>query len=193
MRTARKTPMLTGMVATLALAAAGWAQAQPGPGPMGGPMMDGPMMGGPMMGGPGADMPHGGRHMMPGAGPGAQMHDRLLDRVGASAEQKTRIRDIYRAAHADIAKTHEAQRDLHRQMATLMSAPQIDAAAAEALRQKITAGHDAVSKRMLQARLDASAVLTPEQRRKLSEYLAQRREMRERHWRERQHLDTPRG
>ena len=41
--------------------------------------------------------------------------------------------------------------------------------------------------------LDAGAVLTPEQRQKLSEFMAQRREMRERHWRERQQLDTRRG
>lgn len=204
MKTPRKIPLLTGLFAALTLATAAQAQ-MGGPGPMAGPM--GGQPGGPMMGAPGAEMQPGHRHMMMrtmGHGPmahgmmgrgmrGEPMHERLLDRVGASAEQKTKIREIYRAAHADMAKTHEAQRELHRQMATLMSAPQVDAAAAEALRQKLSAGHDAASKRMLQARLDAAAVLTPEQRQKLSEHMAQRREMRERHWRERQQLDTPRG
>lgn len=212
MKTPRKIPLLTGLVATLALASMGWAQAQPA-GPGAGPMM-GPHHGGPMAGpaaaAPGADMQPGGRHMMmrtmgmghgpmahgpmaPGMQPGTMVHERMLDRVGASAEQKTKIREIYRAAHADIAKTHEAQRDLHRQMAALMTAPQVDAAAAEALRQKMSAGHDAVSKRMLQAQLDAGAVLTPEQRQKLSAHMAQRRELRDRHLRERQQLEQPRG
>jgi len=204
MKISRKTPLLSGLIVTLALASVGWAQAQSGPGS--GPM--GAHRGGPMAGqaasSPGAEMQHGPRHMMRtvgmghghmGAGrhAGAMPHERLLDRVGASAEQRTRIREIYRAAHSDIAKSHEAQRDLHRQMAALMTAPQVDAAAAEALRQKMSAGHDAVSKRMLQAQLDASAVLTPEQRQKMSEHMAQRREMRDRHWRERQQLEQPRG
>lgn len=121
------------------------------------------------------------------------LHPRQLELVGATADQKAKIREIYKAAHADMAKQHEAQRDLHRQMARLMAAPTVDAAAAEALRQKISAGRDAASKRMLQAMLDAGGVLTPEQRQKMAEHMAKRREMMERHHRERRELDPPRG
>jgi protein CpxP len=53
------------------------------------------------------------------------------------------------------------------------------------------AQHDAASKRMLQAMLDVSRVLTPEQRAKLAERMQQRREMMQRHDKERRQLDTP--
>jgi Spy/CpxP family protein refolding chaperone len=71
-------------------------------------------------------------------------------------------------------------------MLALLLAPQVDAAAAEALRQQLQARHDGASKRHLQAMLDAGAVLTPEQRQTLAARLNARREMMERHRRERQ-------
>ena len=85
-------------------------------------------------------MRHGGPGMsgMPGMLP-----ERLLNSVGASAEQKTRIHAILRAAHDDVEKQHAAQRELHQQLAAALAAPQLDAAGAEALRQKLNAGHDA--------------------------------------------------
>lgn len=110
---------------------------------------------------------HGGMPMIP---------ERMLDAVGASAEQKTRLRDIFKAAGDDLRGQHEAGRALHAQMMKLMTAPQVDAAAAEALRQKQLAAHDVASKRMLQAMLDAQAVLTPEQRAKLAERMAERQQ-----------------
>jgi periplasmic protein CpxP/Spy len=152
----------------------------------------------------GAELPGGPRHaamhrMAPGDGaghhrpPGAMRHERALDLVGATAEQKAKVREILRAAHADDAREHQAQRDLQQRMAQLLAAPQIDPAAAESLRQQMAAGHDARSKRMLQARLDAAAVLTPDQRQKLAEQMRQHHEMMQRHQRERRQLDTPRS
>jgi protein CpxP len=137
---------------------------------------------------------HAGMHRMaPGGMMGPMLPERLLDEVGASPEQKTKVRDIFKAAQADMAKQHEAGRELHRQMAQAMAAPQVDAAAVEALRQKQLAQHDAHSKRMVSAMLEAGAVLTPEQRQKLAQRLKTRQDMMERHHRERQSMDTPRG
>jgi len=137
---------------------------------------------------------HAGMHRMaPGGMMGPMLPERLLDEVGASPEQKTKVRDIFKAAQADMAKQHEAGRELHRQMAQAMAAPQVDAAAVEALRQKQLAQHDAHSKRMVGAMLEAGAVLTPEQRQKLAQRLKTRQDMMERHHRERQSMDTPRG
>ncbi len=113
------------------------------------------------------------------------MSGRLLDAVGASADQRARIQHIMTQAHDDVAKQHEADRALHQQMLAVMAAPQIDAAAAENLRQQLQARRDVASKRHLQAMLDAGAVLTPEQRAKLAERMKTRREMMERHHRER--------
>jgi Spy/CpxP family protein refolding chaperone len=117
--------------------------------------------------------------MAPGMGmgmgmPGLAIPERLLDQVGASAEQKTRLRDIAKAAGDDMRSQREAGQALHAQMLALMAAPQVDAAAAEALRQQQLTRHDAVTKRALQAMLDAQAVLTPEQRAQIAQHMAAR-------------------
>lgn len=128
--------------------------------------------------------------MHPGMGMGMGMPmfpERLLDSVGASADQKSKLREIFKAAGDDVRAQHESGRALHEQMAKLMAAPQVDAAGAEALRQKQLAVHDAVSKRMLQAMLDAQAVLTPEQRAKIAERMAARREHMQHRMERRQH------
>jgi periplasmic protein CpxP/Spy len=144
---------------------------------------------------PGMGMGMGGMpamHQMRGA-PGMMLPERALDAIGATAEQKARVRGIFQAAMDDQRKLREANPDLHQQMMQLMAAPQVDPAAAEALRQKHLAQHDAASKRMLQALLDAQAVLTPEQRGKLAEHMKTRQDMMQRHHRERQSMDAPRG
>ena len=71
----------------------------------------------------------------------------------------------------------------------LFTQPTVDARAAEALRQQMLAQHDQASQRMLQTMLDVSRVLTPEQRKTLSDRMQQRRSMMERHRHERQSLD----
>lgn len=145
---------------------------------------------------PGMHAGHGGAqhaaHHRMGMGMGMGMPERMLDAVGASAEQKAKLREIYQAAGDDLRAQHQAGRALQAQMVALMAAPQVDAAAAEALRQQQLARHDTVTKRTLQAMLDAQAVLTPEQRAKLAERMAKRQQMRERHH-ERRAPDAPKG
>ena len=161
-------------------AAVSMAQAQPA-GPSG------------TMGGMGAmpatahhGMDHGGMGMGMGDG---MMSERMLAAAGASAEQKAKVREILKAAQDDQLKQRAGGLELHQQMLALMSAPQIDAAAAEGLRQKMEARHDAASKRHLQVMLDVGAVLTPEQRQKLAERMKTRRDMMDRHHRERQAIE----
>jgi periplasmic protein CpxP/Spy len=121
---------------------------------------------------------HAAHHRMaPGMGmgmPGVAIPERLLDKVGASAEQKTRLREIAKAAGDDLRSQREAGQALHEKMLALMAAPQVDAAAAEALRQQQLARHDAVTKRAMQAMLDVQAVLTPAQRTQIAEHMAAR-------------------
>ena len=62
--------------------------------------------------------------------------------------------------------------------------------AAETLRQQQLAQHDQASKRMLQMMVDISRVLSPEQRKTLTEKMAQRRSMMERHRSERDALGS---
>lgn len=133
------------------------AQAMPG-GPGGPGMMGGP-------GGPGMMEGHGGHWGM------GHMLERMLDKVDASDAQRTQIRQIAQLAQADLRAQHEAGRALREQALALMSAPTLDAAAAESLRQQMLARHDQSSRRMMQAMLDIGNVLTPAQRTKLAEQM----------------------
>jgi Spy/CpxP family protein refolding chaperone len=174
----------TGLLAIAAsLAQPVFAQGPMGMMPAGGPM--GPAgdmggmadMGGGMGGGPGMGM-MGGRH-----------GERLFDSVGATAEQKTQLRQIMDTARNDMKPLREAAQGLHRQMQGLFAQPTVDARAVETLRQQLQANHEQASKRMTQAMLDASRVLTPEQRKQMAERLEQRRGMMQRHRAERQSLE----
>ncbi len=123
--------------------------------------------------------PDGQRHHGPGAGAmmmGPMLSPRVLDAVNATADQRSQIRQIMEAARNDLKAQRDASRSLHEQMRTLFTQPTVDANAAEVLRQQQLAQHDAASKRMLQAMLDVSRVLTPEQRAKIAEQLKQRQD-----------------
>jgi Spy/CpxP family protein refolding chaperone len=136
-------------------------------------------------GGPGM---HGG---MMGGGMGMMGHrmERALDSVGATAEQKAQLRQIMDAARSDLKGMREGNRKLHEQMRALFTQPTVDARAVEALRQQVMAAHDQASKRMSQAMIDASRVLTPEQRKQLADRMDQQRSMMQRHRAERESLE----
>lgn len=134
--------------------------------------------------------PHGAPHDMLMGPPMMGRHlDRMLDAVKATDAQKAQIKQIAQAAASDLKAQHEAAKGLHEQAMTLFTQPTVDANAAEALRQQMLAQHDQASKRMLQAMLDISRVLTPEQRQQLAQQMKQRHDMMERHMHERQQLD----
>lgn len=115
-------------------------------------------------------MHHGG--MMPFAGKGLE---RMLSHLDATAAQKEQIKKIRDAAAPDLQKLRDEGLALHEQGAKLWAEPKLDAAAAEQLRQKMTAHHEQMSKRMLQVLLDVGQVLTPEQRAKMAKHMQNRR------------------
>jgi Spy/CpxP family protein refolding chaperone len=119
-----------------------------------------------------------------GPGMGLMAHprglDRMLDKVNATAEQRSQIRAIAEAAKADTAPLREQARTLRQQAQALFTQPTVDARAAETLRQQMSAVHDQLSKRHLQTMIDISRVLSPEQRAKIAEAMNQRRGMMER-------------
>lgn len=119
---------------------------------------------------------HGGRHgggdaMMFGGGRGV---DRMLDGLNATDAQRSQIKQIMGAARDELKPAREQQRALREKSMQLFTAPTVDAAAAESVRQQMQQLRDTSSRRMLQAMLDASRVLTPEQRAKLGERMKQR-------------------
>jgi periplasmic protein CpxP/Spy len=140
--------------------------------------------------------PGGGRGM---GGPGMMFSgspehtgravDHLLDGLNATDDQRSQIKQIAQAAAADLKSQREAGAGLRERAMQVFTAPNVDANAAEALRQQMQVQHDQGSRRMLQAMLDVSKVLTPEQRLKLGErfkeHAAQRGERMKRFERER--------
>jgi periplasmic protein CpxP/Spy len=131
---------------------------------------------------------HGGHRGGDGfAGPGMFMGgperigravDHMLDGLNATDAQRNQVKQIAQAAATDLKAQHQAARGLHEQGLALFTAPVVDARAVETLRQQRLAQHDQASKRVTQALLDISAVLTPEQRVKLGERIKQRAEHR---------------
>lgn len=144
-------------------------------------------------GGPRGD--HGGGPAMMFGSPERldRMLDRMLDGVDATDEQRSQIRQIARDAMGDLKTQREGSRALREQATTLFTQPTVDAAAVEAARQQMLQQHDATTRRVSQALVDASRVLTPEQRTKLAERMSKRRDMMRRHHEERRQMDTPRS
>jgi Spy/CpxP family protein refolding chaperone len=122
-----------------------------------------------------------------------RMMERMFDEVNATEAQRTQLRQIAKAAADDLKAQREAGRELRQRSMALFTQPTVDANAAEQLRQQMLGQHDQASKRMLQAMLDASRVLTPEQRTKLAEKMKARQEMHQRHMKERQQLEPKQG
>lgn len=135
----------------------------------------------------------GGEHGRHGGGMDMKWSGRMLDAVKATPEQRTQIQKIMDGARTDLQAQREAGQALRSQLMQAMAQPNIDATAVEQVRQKMLAQHDQVSKRRMQAMVDAARVLTPEQRKQLAERMAQRRGMAERHQRERRALDAPKS
>ena len=159
-------------------------QAQPmPPGATGGP------------GGPGAHRHAmmGGEHGHHGGGMDMKWSGRMLDAVKATPEQRAQIQKIMESARTDLQARRDAGKALRGQLMQAMTQPNIDANAVEQVRQKMLAQHDQVSKRRMQAMVDAGRVLTPEQRKQLSDRMSQRRDMMERHHRERRALEAPKS
>lgn len=130
-------------------------------------------------GGPGPGM----RQHAPGGpgGPGqfdargmSRMLDRMLSRLDATPEQRSKVQAIAAAAQADLAPLHQRIGEARRKATELLTQPSVDRAALEALRADQTAVVDQISRRMTQALADVADVLTPEQRAKAREMLERR-------------------
>ena len=152
---------LTGAVATQAFSDQGFGRGHwRGHGMMGGPM------------GPGFDP--------------ARAEDRadrmvrhLAIEIDATTEQQDKLRTIVKAAVKDLVPLRARAQAAHQRARQLLTQPTVDRAAIEAFRAEQVAQMDAASKRLSQALADAADILTPEQRQKISEHMAQRRG----HWR----------
>jgi Spy/CpxP family protein refolding chaperone len=91
--------------------------------------------------------------------------------VDASTEQQEKLRGIVRNAVKDMLPLREKMVEARQQARNLLIGQTVDRGAVEKLRSDQIGVADALSKRFTQAITDAAEVLTPEQRRKLSELM----------------------
>lgn len=95
--------------------------------------------------------------------------DRMLNKVDASQEQRDKVAGIFKSALGDVTALGVKPWETRSKVMALMRADTIDPAAFEALRAEQIGSADTASKRVVQAMVEAAAVLTPEQRRALAD------------------------
>ena len=106
---------------------------------------------------------------------------RLVQDLGGTAEQKSRLVAIASAAMADMRPLRDQARQARLRGLELLSAPVIDKVALEQARLAQMQAVDARSRRMTQALADAAEVLTPAQRVQAAARVKERMERRGRH------------
>jgi periplasmic protein CpxP/Spy len=102
----------------------------------------------------------------------------LAIEIDATADQQEKLRAIVKGAVKDLLPMREKALAVRQRARVILTQPTIDRGAIEALRTEQMALADAASKRFAQALGDASEVLSPEQRRKIDDRLAEFREHR---------------
>jgi periplasmic protein CpxP/Spy len=114
-----------------------------------------------------------------GAGPlGGKMIERLLDRVEASEDQKTKINAIVERTRTEMQDLGTEQRASIAELAEILKAPTIDRAALEAKRVERMSKLDQRTKVMTTAFADIAEVLSPEQRKEAAELIQKRMDKR---------------
>jgi protein CpxP len=97
----------------------------------------------------------------------------VLDQVGATADQKTRIATILHTGLGPMMRVHGDMRDVHGDLLKLLTAPTVDRAALEQMRAGEIAKLDQASRTATQALAAAAEVLSPDQRAKLAALIAE--------------------
>ena len=101
-----------------------------------------------------------------------RMTKHLAIELDATADQQAKIASIAKAAVTDLRPMREEAQAARARAFNLLTAPNIDRGAIERLRSEQIELADTASKRIGQALADASDALTPEQRRRLADWIA---------------------
>ena len=114
---------------------------------------------------------HGGAALTPEqrAARADAMTERMLSRIDATAEQKTRIKAIVQDALKDLAQTRADHLKNRQAFVEALKQPSVDRDALKQIRQAELNLAESASDRLVNAIADAADVLTPEQRGKLAE------------------------
>jgi periplasmic protein CpxP/Spy len=101
-----------------------------------------------------------------------RMTKHLAIELDATADQQVKLATIAKAAVGDLRQLREKAQATRGQAVTLLTAPSIDRTAIERLRTEQIGLAETASKRIAQALADAADVLSPEQRRKVADWIA---------------------
>jgi protein CpxP len=112
-----------------------------------------------------------------------RMH-KLLDKVGATEGQRGQIKAIWEGLRPQLKASHEQHAALRKQLTTAMTAPTIDPAAVEKLRQQSVQLVDKASTIISRGMVETARVLTPEQRKQIAAELEKNDEHRRAHFEE---------
>ncbi len=99
----------------------------------------------------------------------------VLGRIDATPEQKTRINAIVTSLVADLYPLRGEHRERRRELITELARPQVDAQALEQVRADGIALADSASKTLVNAVVEATEVLTVEQREELAAMIGRHR------------------
>jgi periplasmic protein CpxP/Spy len=120
---------------------------------------------------------HGDRQGGHRGGPmGGFMIERMLDRVDATDEQRTKIKAIVDRTRDQLSDLRGERKAVMEDVTTILKSPTIDRGAIETKRTERLAKVDAASKQMTAAFADIAEVLTPEQRKIVAALLEDRME-----------------
>ena len=126
---------------------------------------------------------HGGRHHGPMDPAQFEQHlerrlKHLYVEIDATEEQKQRLDPIIKETVRELAPLRRNLHAARGEALELLSQDRVDAAALEALRARQMQLTDEASRKVTRALVDASEVLNPQQRRKLTAHFAQPRRWR---------------
>jgi Spy/CpxP family protein refolding chaperone len=109
----------------------------------------------------------------------------LAVEIDATAEQQAQLVELAKTTAEDLHAFRDMMHGEADELAKLLTQPTVDRAAIEAFRSEKMAELDRLTTRLADAAVKAGEILTPEQRGKIAQFVAERREHRGRHhgWR----------
>jgi periplasmic protein CpxP/Spy len=102
--------------------------------------------------------------------------ERLLDKVNATASQRSQIEGIWNGARPELKSLHQQHAALRKQIETALTGATIDPSAIEQLRQQAMSIADKTSTAFTQAVVQTAQVLTPDQRKLAQQFADQQRQ-----------------
>ncbi len=105
----------------------------------------------------------------------------LAVEIDATAEQQAQLVELAKATAQDLHAFRDMMHGEAEELAKLLTQPTVDRAAIEAFRSEKMAELDQLTTRLADAAVKAGEILTPEQRSKIAQFVAERREHRGEH------------